>query len=245
MNYSPGQKQTINNVNNILLEMYGKQGWWPVTSLPGKAPVYSPGNEGQKVSHKAAFEIITGSILTQNTSWSNVEKAIINLSKSNMLDIRKFSKSGAELEQAVRPSGYYNQKAQRLRNISKEILKLGGIKALGEFETGQLREVLLSWKGIGKETADSILCYAFNRPVFVVDTYTKRLFKILGLDYEKYDEIQDFVHLSILPSSAGYNDLHARIVKVSTMKETGKLLEILKSRESEQLAVGICKRIGK
>lgn len=230
MKYSYEQKKIIVNINNILMEMYGKQGWWPVTSKPGNAPVYFPGREGRRISDKKAFEIITGAVLTQNTSWSNVEKAIINLGKENMLDIRKISKSGSELEELIRPSGYYNQKAQRLRAISKEIICMGNIKSLRNYPTAKLRTLLLSWKGIGKETADSILCYAFNRPVFVVDTYTKRLFKSLELPFEDYDEIQDIVHQSILPSSSEYGDLHARIVKVSVLKQTEKFLQILKSR---------------
>ncbi|MDM8539346.1 helix-hairpin-helix domain-containing protein, partial [Desulfobacterales bacterium HSG17] len=225
------------SINNILLEMYGRQGWWPVTSKPGQAPVYSPGKEGDRVSDENAFEIITGAVLTQNTSWSNVEKAIINLSKKNLLDIVKISKCGSQLEQAVRPSGYYNQKAERLRTISKNIISLGSIKSLETYPTEQLRNLLLSWKGIGKETADSILCYAFNRPVFVVDTYTKRLFKALGLPFDAYDEIQNIVHQSILPSSAEYGDLHARIVKVSVLKESDKMLKILKSGSNEYQAL--------
>jgi len=237
MKYLSEQKEIIVNTNNILTEMYGRQGWWPVTSEPGKPPVYSPGQEGHRVSDEKAFEIITGAVLTQNTSWSNVEKAIINLSKNNLLDIRKISKCGSQLEEAVRPSGYYNQKSERLRNIAKEIISLGGIEALDVYETEQLRKLLLSWKGIGKETADSILCYVFNRPVFVVDTYTKRLFKNLDLPFDNYDEIQDIVHQSILPSSAEYGDLHARIVKVSVMKGTDKMLQIYKSRKSKHQAL--------
>jgi len=230
MKYLSKQKEIIVNINKILLEMYGRQGWWPVTLKTGQAPVYSPGQEECRVSDEKAFEIIIGAVLTQNTSWSNVEKAIINLSKKNLLDIRKISQSGSQLEDAVRPSGYYNQKAKRLRAISKEIICLGNIKSLRTYKTEQLREILLSWKGIGKETADSILCYAFKRPVFVVDTYTKRLFKSLNLAFNTYDEIQNIVHQSILPSSAEYGDFHARIVKVSVMKETEKAVRILNSR---------------
>jgi endonuclease-3 related protein len=210
-------------LNQRLYSMYGKQGWWPTTVKAGEPPVYHVGKEGCPVSDDKAFEIIVGAVLTQNTSWSNAERAIINLSAEGLLDVKNISQADDRLEKAIIPARYYNQKAQRLRGIANHIHNFGGITPLQKYDTNALRKLLLSWKGIGKETADSILCYAFNRPIFVVDAYTQRLFKGMGLPSNSYDVMQNRVHESIPPSSAVYGDLHARIVKVFAMKESEKL----------------------
>lgn len=171
------------------------------------------------VGDREAFEIVVGAVLTQNTAWRNVEKALINLTRDIGLSPETIAGCDGALESAVRPSGYYNQKAARLREISRNIVDDGGIAALRGYPTEALRALLLSWKGIGPETADSILCYAFSRPVFVVDTYTRRLFRALGLPHGSYGETQALVHQAIPPDAARYNDLHARIVKLFAMKE--------------------------
>jgi endonuclease-3 related protein len=219
MRYPSEIRKQILDLNSALFKIYGRQGWWPTTVKKGAPPVYHKGKEGQPVSSDKAHEIVVGAILTQNTSWSNVEKAIINLTTSNLLNLKTISDCDGRLEEAIKPSGYFNQKSKRLREISSNILRAGGIKTLSGLNTDSLRELLLSWKGIGPETADSILCYAFSRPVFVVDTYTKRLFNSLQIPYSSYDDIQALVHQSIEPSAKEYGDFHARIVKVSVMKE--------------------------
>lgn len=215
MRFDSNTKQKVRKLNHSLYQAYGNQGWWPTTSEPGKQPVYYPGREGRIVSDHEAFEIITGSILTQNTSWSNAEKAIMNLSKLNMLEIKKIitGESGL-LASAIIPARYYNQKSARLKQIAKNIMQEGGIKKLRSFSTEALRKLLLSWTGIGQETADSILCYAFSRDIFVVDAYTRRLFHKLNLPSGTYEEIQSLVHQSIKASAAEYGDFHARIVKL-------------------------------
>ena len=208
-------KQKVRKLNHTLYKIYGSQGWWPTTREPGEKPVYYPGREGRIVSYHEAFEIITGSVLTQNTSWSNAEKAIMNLSGLNMLGIKKIAKGDdGLLASAIIPARYYNQKSARLKQIAENIIKEGGIKTLRSFPTETLRKLLLSWTGIGQETADSILCYAFSRDIFVVDTYTRRLFHKLNLPSGTYEEIQNLVHQSIKASPAEYGDFHARIVKL-------------------------------
>jgi len=215
VNYSKKQIETVKRLNRRLLQQYGPQGWWPTTPEPGKQPVYYPGKEGRVVSDDEAFEIIVGSILTQNNTWTNTEKAIINLSTQNLLNIGNMAMSHPEtLSPFIISARYYNQKSVRLINIARHILTAGGIKALQKIPTEELRKILLSWTGVGKETADSILCYAFSREIFVVDTYTSRLFHQLGLPCKSYEEIQDLVHEAIKPSAADYGDFHAGIVKL-------------------------------
>jgi len=214
-------------VNRILFQMYGHQGWWPVTEEKGKAPVYHPEMQERQIADAEAFEIIAGSILTQNTAWRNVEKAIMNLSAQDLLDMEKTAHCDDRLETAIRAAGYFNQKAARLREISRHITDCGGIAGLRSFSTENLREMLLSWKGIGPETADSILCYAFGRPVFVVDRYTVRLFEKLGLPGASYAQIQESVHKAIQGSSYEYGNLHACIVRLSVQKETERILRLI------------------
>jgi endonuclease-3 related protein len=200
------------SLDRSLLARFGPQGWWPTTPRAGARPRYQPGREGRRVSDREAWEIIVGAILTQNTAWRNVELALANLSAARRLSMESILEPGDWLEESVRPSGYFRQKADRLRRTAREILDAGGIPALRREATPALRERLLSWHGVGPETADSILCYAFTRPVFVVDAYTTRLFDKEGLPSKSYSEIQRFVHEAIAPSAARYGDLHARIV---------------------------------
>ncbi len=224
---SEKNKNHVMALSRTLFDICGPSGWWPLTETPGKPPVYRPGEEGKAVSDTGAFEVITGAILTQNTSWKNVEKALVNLTGAGMLDIGIISGCGEILEEMIRPSGYYNQKAGRLRHISRRILECGGVRALCGCPTEELRARLLSWKGIGPETADSILCYGFARPVFPVDRYTARLFERLGLPSGFYDEIQELVHEAIPPSAAVYGDFHAHIVQVSATGAVEALLDRL------------------
>ena len=152
-----------------LLETYGPQGWWPA---------------------ETPFEIVVGAILTQNTAWKNVEKAIENLKRANCLTPEKILNCPEErLKELIRSVGFYNQKTERLKIISHFILDSGGIERLRREPLHLLREKLLSLKGIGRETADSILLYALDKPIFVVDAYTYRIFTRLGIwegpfDYE-------------------------------------------------------------
>ncbi len=221
--------QKVNITNQILINMYGPQGWWPTTLTPGQPPVYYPGREGRIVTDKACFEIIVGAILTQNTSWTGAEKAIVNLTTKRLMDSATLAASDEHLETAITPARYFNQKAKYLRGIAHSILTAGGIAALRPYSTPKLRKLLLAWNGVGPETADSILCYAFNRPIFVVDAYTRRLFKAVHLPSESYDVIQTLVHASLRPSAAGFGDFHARIVKLMANKELEKFMRLYDS----------------
>ena len=168
-----------------LLSEFGKQNWWPCKT----------GNR---------FEIIIGAILTQNTSWQNVEKAISNLIKNKMLSkdaIRKIETR--KLAVLIKPAGYYNQKAKKL-------------KAFVNFSGAITREDLLSIWGIGPETADSILLYAYNKPYFVIDAYTRRIFRRIGLiETEDYEEIREFFESRLSRNTEIYKEFHALIVELA------------------------------
>lgn len=151
----------LRQVFDALLEAYGHQHWWP-----GESP----------------FEVMVGAILTQNTAWTNVEQAIANLRDSDCLDPECIIETDpAKLAEWLRPSGYFNVKAERLRNFCRWYLAEGGYERLKRWDTERLRRALLSVKGVGPETADDMLLYAFERPVFVIDAYTRRLLTRLGL----------------------------------------------------------------
>lgn len=173
---------------------YGDPQWWPADS---------------------AFEVMIGAILTQNTAWTNVEKAIGNLREQGLIDaIPMIEAPAAELATAIRPSGYYNVKTQRLRNLCIAYLEEGGFEGMAALPTETLRERLLRIQGVGRETADDILLYAFHRPIFVVDTYTRRIFSRIGWieGNEAYDRVREDVEACLGDDPQVYNELHALIV---------------------------------
>lgn len=176
------------NIYKTLNKKFGNSHWWPV------------------ISKNKRFEIILGAILTQNTSWGNVEKAIENLNKNNLISVEKIRKiDQKKLAKLIRSSGYYNQKAETLKLIAKFLSK----------NKNPTREQLLSLKRIGPETADSILLYAFNKPVFVIDVYTKRLFSRLGVCREdvSYSDLQDLFMKNLKKDAKIFNQYHALIVR--------------------------------
>ncbi len=180
----------------ILLAAYGSQSWWPSDSIA---------------------ETIVGAILTQNTSWSNVEKALGVLRREKLLDMHCLaSVDTGQLAEFIRSSGYYNQKAERLQNFCRRLEREhGSLDRLQRLPTAELRRWLLGIHGIGKETADSMLLYAFNRPVFVVDAYTIRIFsrhRMVG-DRSGYDQVQSYIHESLTPDVRTYNEFHALLVR--------------------------------
>ncbi len=186
----------IIKIFDILYSIYGPQFWWP--------------GEGQ-------FEIIIGAILTQNTSWQNVARAIANLKEKNLLNPKTlFSADPNYIKELIRPSGFFNVKYNRIRSFLEYLDNYGmDLNKLSNLCTYDLRSQLLNINGIGPETADSILLYAFERPIFVVDSYTRRLFSRLGFGWMKeasYDDIQAFF-IDNLPSDIKlYNEYHALIV---------------------------------
>jgi endonuclease-3 related protein len=184
-------------IYDILYQGFGPQNWWPVTSKNKK------------------FEIILGTILTQNTSWKNVEKAIANLKKADLIDPKKIAKASKRtIARLIKPSGYFNQKAERLKIISDFLLQN---KNLEKQSIKVMREKLLAVKGIGPETADSIILYAFNKPSFVIDSYTKRIFSRIGLcdsDID-YHNLQKKFHDALPKKTILYNEYHALIVELA------------------------------
>ncbi len=187
-------------VFNLLLDHYGPRNWWPA---------------------ETGLEMMVGAVLTQNTNWKNVEKAIENLKRSNIISLNTLSSiSIPELAQEIRPAGYYNIKARRLKNLINFIVHHynGNMSKLLEDETQALRQSLLSVNGIGPETADSILLYAANRPIFVVDAYTHRILNRHGMieDQSTYQELQELFMDNLPEDSSLFNEFHALIV------ETGK-----------------------
>jgi len=201
-------------IYKILYNKFGKQNWWPVDKEYHK-----------KNNSDFRFEIIVGAILTQNTAWFNVEKAILSIKKDDILDIKNITETNFDtLKIIIRPSGFFNQKAKRLLTISNYI-RNNFNSDLDKFfnrEIKQIRNELLSLNGIGPETADSILLYAGNKPVFVVDAYTKRLCERIPLKTKlSYDDIQNFFEKDLNRNYKSeelvyiYNEFHALIVKLA------------------------------
>jgi endonuclease-3 related protein len=198
-------------VYHRLLGCYGQQHWWP-----GDGP----------------FEVIVGAILTQSAAWSNVEKAIHNLKERDMLStdaLRRVPLS--ELARLVYPSGYYNAKAGKIKSF---VEWLGGnyrgeLTALFAQDIAALRRELLSVRGIGEETADSIILYAARKPIFVIDAYTRRIMGRLGLAPEahSYGAFQDLFMRHLPPDEAMFNEYHALLVRHG--KETCKKTPLCES----------------
>jgi endonuclease-3 related protein len=186
--------RTIKDIYILLLRRYGPQGWWPIISHDGTNPTKAGSINGYHVSDYSfpknssqRFEICAGAVLTQNTSWPSVEKALVNLEKAGLLDAKKIAETDAEtIKQLIKPAGYFNQKTSYLKNFTEFFLKIDRARRVPS------RADILAVKGIGNETADSILLYAFKRPEFVVDAYTKRIFSRIGMidAKAKYDDIK-------------------------------------------------------
>lgn len=191
-------RELLLEIYQRLFKTYGPQHWWPGES---------------------AFEVIVGAILTQNTSWANVEKAIRSLKNKGALTpegIRDLKRS--ELSQLIKSSGYYRIKADRLKAFVKCLFKdyHGNLDLMKKEEKNRLRERLLRIKGIGPETADSILLYGFGIPVFVVDAYTRRILSRHGIISEKasYDDIQDLFMEHLPHEEQLFNEYHALLVRL-------------------------------
>ncbi|MBW2991853.1 endonuclease [Candidatus Woesearchaeota archaeon] len=191
----------IKQIYAVLYKTYGPQRWWP-TTLEGEL---HPSYHGGKINEKQRFEIIVGAILTQNTSWKNVEKAIIELNKAKVLSIDGIKKINVRrLAKLIKSAGYYNQKAGRLKIVAKFF---DGKKDVN-------RDELLEVKGIGPETADSILLYVFEKPYFVVDAYTKRIMSRIGFRFKDYDELQK-IFMSLGKNVKLFNEYHALLVELA------------------------------
>lgn len=188
----------LHQVYKALRKNFGHQNWWP-----GETP----------------FEIIVGAILTQNTAWTNVEKAIVNLKKAHKLSFEALRRIPArKLSQLIRPAGYFNVKADRLKCFMDFLGRecQGDLSKLKLKTMPVLREKLLAVKGVGPETADSILLYALNKMSFVIDAYTRRIFSRHGLakDHEAYERWREIFTQALPENRDLYNDFHAQIVRV-------------------------------
>jgi len=189
-------KNLLMDIYHRLYRAYGSRNWWP-----GETP----------------FEVMVGAILTQNTSWRNVEKAIERLKERGILNpegiykIKKF-----QLAELIKSSGYFRIKADRLKSFVRFLFDEynGEIERMGSEKLEDLREKLLRVKGIGPETADSILLYGLKRPIFVVDAYTKRILSRHGIvsDGSSYEEIQGIFMNHLKPDEKLFNEYHALLV---------------------------------
>jgi len=190
--------ETLTEIYQLLFEHFGPQHWWP----------------GQ-----TQFEIITGAILTQNTNWTNVEKAIAKLKSAGLLTPGKLRNIEiSELAELIRPAGYYNIKAKRLKNFVDWFFENydGKLSELENVDTERLRTELLGIKGVGRETADSILLYAFDREIFVVDAYTARVAFRHGLIEPEadYEQLRELFQSSLPQDTKMFNEYHALLVRV-------------------------------
>ncbi|MCU7915543.1 MAG: endonuclease III domain-containing protein [Candidatus Thiodiazotropha sp. (ex Gloverina cf. vestifex)] len=184
-------REVLEAIYRQLFDHYGPQHWWP-TQTP--------------------FEVMVGAVLTQNTAWNHVERAIENLRRADLLDPAAISAvKQPVLVEYLRPAGYFNVKAKRLQALSQFLLNRPGLEKL---ETAELRQQLLSIHGIGQETADDILLYAFQRPVFVIDAYTRRLLGRLGVMDEKasYEVLSSGFEKALRSDTQLFNEYHALIV---------------------------------
>ena len=202
----------------LLLAAFGAQGWWPVTPSGEYLSVYTPGFYGP-LSEDGMFEICAGALLTQNTSWKNVEKALTALNRARLLSPEKIKACPARrLARLIRPSGYYRRKAGRFKDFCSYILREhpeGMKKWFSAAQRGALRAELMSLKGIGPETADSIALYAAGKPCFVIDAYTKRIGQKLGIGGNpSYGDWQKLFQANLPPSVKMYNEYHALLVKL-------------------------------
>lgn len=186
-----------NKIYSIMLNRYGDLGWWPAETRD---------------------EILIGTILTQNTTWTNVTKCISALKAEHFLTIMEIAKlDQTRLEELIRSSGYFRQKAFRLKSICARIVSdFGGIESMDNMSTEEISDYFSSLKGIGRETLDSILLYVFNRPVFVVDAYTLRILERVYGSRIHPDKIRASAVLDLKASITDLKNYHAAFV------ETGK-----------------------
>ena len=193
--------EKLNEIYELLLKAYGPQHWWPA---------------------ETPLEVLVGAVLTQNTNWQGVEKAMANLKRHDLLDPLKLQAASTDdLARLIKPAGYFNLKARRLKNLIEFINEAycGDLEKMGSMETSRLRRKLLAVNGVGPETADSILLYALQKPAFVVDTYTYRVMSRHGLIGEEvgYDELQELFTQHLPLEVKLFNEYHALLVKVGKL----------------------------
>ena len=168
---------------------------------------------------ESKLEVIVGSILTQNTNWKNVEYSISNIKSAHVMDVDKLiNMDNSSIKHLIKPSGFYNQKTNTIKELLIAIKnKYKNIENMSKMPTDELRKFLLNIKGVGNETADSILLYAFNKPIFVIDAYTKRIMsRVYGTNKKiKYDELQSIFMNSLRSDPNVYKRMHAYFVELA------------------------------
>lgn len=210
MNSTSKTLRSIRAVYSQLFDAYGPQGWWPIHGVYEK-------NRMRKFSDHERFEVMLGTILTQNTAWKNVERALDNLHQKSLIDPTKIARrSHRELAKLIRPAGYYNQKAARIKLLARFLMK-HSIRKLRTMPLPNLRDELLLLSGVGPETADSIILYALDRPRFVIDAYTKRIFSRFGVCKPtiSYDQLQSIIEEAIAANVKTYQEYHALLVALA------------------------------
>ena len=181
----------LKQIYNTLLNEFGHQDWWPADT---------------------PFEVVIGTVLTQQTRWTNVEQAIANLKEYGLLEPETLAQAEIELiEELVHCCGFYRQKASRLNNIAKYFADIG-IENVFSVPTDELRDEMLSLNGVGNETADSIVLYAANKPKFVIDAYTSRIMNCLGIN-GNYIRLQELFEQELPTNVDLYKEYHALIVE--------------------------------
>ncbi len=177
----------------LLKQFSSQENWWP---------------------QESSYEVMVGAVLVQNTNWNNVKKAIANLKKEKKLNERSILEmKSEELETLIRSSGYYKQKAKRLKRVTEKWVELTTNGSAHELPIEEVRSQLLEVNGIGKETADSILLYALNRPIFMIDAYTRRFCKAhFDIEYRGYDEYRLLFETHLPKDVKFYQEYHALIV---------------------------------
>ncbi len=193
------KSKILEKIYHSLINRFGFQNWWP---------------------GETKDEIIIGAILTQSVSWKNVEKAIDILKENKLCSLSKLKNTDQEtIASLIKSTLYYNQKAKKLHNFISHLEKkyAGKLEKLFALDVNKLRAELLKIKGIGKETADSIILYAAEKPIFVIDSYTKRIFVRLGLakDDWNYQILQNFFQTELPAKTDLFQDFHAQIVKLA------------------------------
>jgi endonuclease-3 related protein len=193
---TPSSSTVFLNIYNTLYRTFGPQHWWP-----GDSP----------------FEIMVGAILAQNTNWRNASSAIERIRRARLLHPKKLLENRRRIPQLIKPSGFYRVKSQYLQHFLRYFMDTygGSVKRMSAQKTGVLRKELLTIKGIGPETADSILLYALGKRIFVVDTYTRRILSRHHMidTHDSYDRIQDTIQHNLPTRKRLFNEFHALLVR--------------------------------
>ena len=198
------KRRTVRRIYEILFQKFGQQDWWPAEA---------------KDANQATEEMIVGVVLTQNTNWANVERALHNLRREKVLSLKTLSQMPLKrLAELIRPAGYFNVKAQRLREVARYFVErwAGKYRPARATKIGLLRDQLLAVYGIGPESVDSILLYGFGQPSFVIDAYTLRIGSRHGFypDKTKYDDARKLFMECLEPDVQMYNEYHALFVRI-------------------------------